>query len=146
MTTPDRTLRHAETEAELLACIPVMRELRPQLDSTESFIERVRMQHGQGWRLLAEWQGGTPCALASYRWLDNLIHGRFIYIDDLVTTEASRGGRSGERLLAELERFARAGGASKLVLDTGLANSRAQRFYFRCGLLATGLHFTKVLA
>jgi len=142
----ETVLRHAETEAELQACHPVMRELRPLLQSSLAFLDRVRTQSPQGWRLLAEWRGATPIALAGYRRMDNLVHGRFIYVDDLVTTEAERGSGAGERLLAEIERIARAEDCAKVVLDTGLANSRAQRFYFRCGLLATGLHFTKVFA
>lgn len=138
--------QHAESDAELMACYPVMRELRPLLHSAQAFVERARLQQKQGWWLLAQWNGGAPTALAGYRWLENLVHGRFVYVDDLVTTEAARGQHSGRALLDELERMARAEGARKLVLDTAMANARAQRFYIRCGLLATGLHFTKVLA
>jgi len=146
MTSPQCTLRHAETDTELLACHPVMRELRPQLATPRSFLDRVRVQRLQGWRLLVTWQGGTPVAIAGYRRMDNLVHGNFVYVDDLVTTGAMRGSGAGERMLAEIERIARAEGCGKLVLDTALANSLAQRFYFRCGLLSTGLHFTKALS
>lgn len=139
-------LRHVESAEELAACYPVMHELRPHLDSPKTFIERARRQQEQGWRLLAQWRGDVPVALAGYRWLDNLVHGRFIYVDDLVTTAGARGQRSGQALLSELKRLAKAGGAQKLVLDAAMANSRAHRFYFRSGLLATGLHFTEVLA
>lgn len=139
-------LRHVESAEELAACYPVMHELRPHLDSPKTFIERARRQQEQGWRLLAQWRGDVPVALAGYRWLDNLVHGRFVYVDDLVTTAGARGQRSGHALLFELKRLAKAGGAQKLVLDAAMANSRAHRFYFRSGLLATGVHFTEVLA
>jgi ribosomal protein S18 acetylase RimI-like enzyme len=138
--------RHAESEAELITCHPLMRELRPHLDSAQAFVRRARLQQAQGWRLLALWNSDSPIALAGYRWMDNLVHGRFLYVDDLVTAEAARSQQLGGALLAELERMAVTDGAKKLVLDTAMANARAQRFYFRCGLLATALHFTKVLA
>jgi len=146
MTPTEQTWRHAETEDDLIACHPVMHELRPMLQTPQAFLERARVQSLQGWRLLAEWQGAAPVALAGYRIMDNLVHGRFVYVDDLVTAGAVRGSGAGARLLAEIERVARASGCGKLVLDTALANSLAQRFYFRCGLLSTGLHFTKVLS
>lgn len=49
------------------------------------------MQSAQGYRLLAIWVNATPLALAGYRRLDNLINGRFIYVDDLVTDMEARG-------------------------------------------------------
>ncbi|WP_035992817.1 GNAT family N-acetyltransferase [Paraburkholderia caribensis] len=140
------TLRHAETDADVMACFDVMHQLRPQLNSREEFLARVTLQRAQGYRLLGVWEDGKAVALAGYRRIDNLIHGRFIYVDDLITDEAGRGRGHGERLLAELGTLGRADDCQRLVLDTALANALAQRFYFRCGLLARGLHFTMELA
>ena len=145
MTPAELIWRHAETEHDLIACYPVMHELRPKLQTPQMFLERAHVQHLQGWRLLAEWQGTVPIAIAGYRIMDNLVHGHFIYVDDLVTADGARRSGAGRRLLAEIERIGRAEGCGKLVLDTALVNNLAQRFYFRCGLLSTGLHFTKVL-
>jgi hypothetical protein len=135
-------LRHAETDAELMACFDVMRQLRPHLKSSDDLLARVAVQRPQGYRLLAVWSDGRPVALAGYRHLDNLIHGRFVYVDDLITDESGRGHGYGERLLSELSTLGRAQKCEKLVLDTALANALAQRFYFRFGLLARGLHFS----
>src|SRR5262249_9256806 len=139
-------VRHAETDAEVLACFDVMQQLRPHLKSAEDFLARVTLQRAQGYRLLAVWESGRPVALAGYRRLDNLIHNRVIYVHDLITDEAGRGRRHGERLLAELGVLGRAEGCARLVLDTALANALAQRFYFRFGLLARGLHFSMDLS
>lgn len=135
-------LRHAETEADVRACFDVIRQLRPQLKSPEDFLAIVTLQRVQGYRLLVVWDHGKPVALAGYRLLDNLIHGRFIYVDDLITDSACRGRRWGARLLAELRTLGRAEDCDHLVLDTALGNDLAQRFYFRAGLLARGLHFS----
>ena len=139
--TKNLTLRHAETEAEIRACFPVMRQLRPRLQIPEDFLDIVMLQRGQGYRLLALWDDGKPVALAGYRRLDNLIHGRFLYVDDLITDAEGRGQGHGERLLRALCELGRTEGCQRLVLDTALANALAQRFYFRSGLLAKGLHF-----
>jgi hypothetical protein len=39
----------------------------------------------------------------------------------------------------------RAAGLDCLVLDTAIDNLLGQRFYFRYGMLPTGLHFTRLL-
>lgn len=143
MSQPD--IRPIETDEALRACFPVMRELRPHLAGAPDFVERVARMRAERYALLAVWEGDAPVALAGYRFQENLIYGRFLYVDDLVVTEQSRGTRHGASLLQALERMARAAGCAKLVLDTGLANALAQRFYFRQGLLTGAMRFSKAL-
>ncbi|WP_431256927.1 GNAT family N-acetyltransferase [Roseateles chitinivorans] len=141
-TTTAIAFRHAETLDDLRACHPLMLQLRPQLTGFDAFAGIVERQSAQGYRLLMGCADDTPVALAGYRCLDNLIHGRFLYVDDLVTASSGRGRGIGDRTLAALRRIARDEGCARLVLDTALSNSLAQRFYFRSGLLARGLHFS----
>jgi ribosomal protein S18 acetylase RimI-like enzyme len=138
-------LRHADAEPDVRACHAAMLELRPHLTSEADFLERVTRQRGQGYRLLAAWQDGEVVALAGYRIQESLVYGRFLYVDDLVTLERSRGQRWGEHLLAALTEVAREADCVKLVLDTAMSNALAQRFYFRQGLLTGTLRFSKVL-
>jgi len=81
-------LRHAESDAEIAACFAAMRELRPHLADAAEFVGRVRRQQADGYRLLAAWRGQTAVGLAGYRVTENLIHGRFAYVDDLVVLAA----------------------------------------------------------
>jgi len=144
MTTPTShsvVLKHAETEADILACFNVMRELRPHLASAESFLAQVQRMQTQGYRLLAALENGTPVALAGYRNKEMLIHGHFIYVDDLITSASCRGQKLGERLLQFIFALAQAQHVSRVILDTGLGNALAQRFYYRMGMLASGMHF-----
>ncbi|HZT87543.1 MAG TPA: GNAT family N-acetyltransferase [Stellaceae bacterium] len=136
-------LRHVETDAEVAACFPVMRQLRPHLANAAELVERVRRQRGDGYRLLAAWRGETPVALAGYRVQETLIRGRFLYVDDLVTTEAERGNGHGAKLLDAAGEEGRRLGCSSLVLDTGLDNVLAHRFYYRQGMLARALRFSR---
>ena len=141
----DYLLRHLNAESEWRASFAVMQELRPMLHSEEDYLARLQRQRQQHYKLLAIWQHGEIIALAGYRLQENLIYGRFLYVDDLVVTGRCRGGQWGARLLQELEDIARFERCEKLVLDTGLSNALAQRFYFRQGLLTGAIRFSKVL-
>jgi ribosomal protein S18 acetylase RimI-like enzyme len=129
------------SETDIGACYELMRQLRPHLTSADEFIERWRRQSADGYRILALWSDDGPCALAGYRITENLVHGRVLYVDDLVADKDTRSRGYGARLLDKLKVDGRALGCRKLVLDTGLDNALAHRFYYRQGLLAQALRF-----
>lgn len=139
------TLRHADDDAAVRACFPVMRELRPALAGADEFAARVARQRRAGYRLLAAWRGEVPVALAGYRVQENLLHGRHLYVDDPVAAASERSRGFGARLLDALADEGRAEGCGRLVLGTGLANTLAHRFYYRQGLFAVGLGFSRSL-
>lgn len=132
-------------EPDVAACYALMRRLRPQLTSEAEFIERWRRQSQQGYAMLALWRGQRPVALAGFRVQENFVHGRFLYVDDLVTDESERRHGHGERLLDHLKAKGRALSCRKLVLDTALENTLAHRFYYRQRLLAMSLRFNCLL-
>ncbi|GAB1577700.1 N-acetyltransferase family protein [Bordetella petrii] len=138
-------IRHIETAADLRACFPVMRQLRPRLADAADFSDRVARMRAESYQLLAAWDQDQVVALAGYRLQENLIYGRFLYVDDLVVAEARRGAQWGARLLQVLDGIARRADCRQLVLDTGLSNALAQRFYFRQGLLTGAIRFNKIL-
>lgn len=138
---PDPIFRLADTEADVAACFPLMHQLRPHLADAAELVSRWQLQRQAGYRIMALWHGDTPVALAGYRITDNLIHGHFLYVDDLVTDESSRGSGLGARMLDRMKEEARAQGCHRLMLDTAIDNLLAHRFYYRCDLLARGLHF-----
>lgn len=140
---PPATLRHAEDETAVAACLAVMQALRPHLRSAEELVARVARQRLEGYRLLAAWRADTVIGLAGYRVQENLIHGRFVYVDDLVTAEASRRHGLGARLLDAVGVEGRALGCRRLVLDTALDNVLGHRFYYRQGMLARALRFSR---
>src|SRR3984957_2933277 len=109
-----KTLRHAETDAEVAACFPVMRLLRPHLTSAEELRARVRRQAQGGDRILAAWRGGEAVGLAGYRPQENLIRGPFCYVDDLVVRDDQRRSGLGARLLRAVADEARADGLPPL--------------------------------
>ncbi len=145
MTIPDVVLRHAESDADILACYEPMRELRPNIGSAEELLARVRRQANDGYRLLAAWRGEAAVALAGYRVTETLIRGRFLYVDDLVTLERARGSGLGARVLAAVTAEARSLGLGAVVLDTAGDNARAHRFYEREGMQAVARRYALAL-
>lgn len=139
------SLRHAEGEAQIRACFPVMRELRPALADADTFVAQIARQYAAGYRLLVAWHGDSPVALAGYRVQENLLYGRHAYLDDLIAIESVRRHGLGARLLDAVMAETRMAGCGRLVLGTALANALAHRFYYRQGLLATGLSFAMPL-
>jgi ribosomal protein S18 acetylase RimI-like enzyme len=139
-------MKIVETEQGLRACYPVMKELRPHLASEDAFVAQIQRQREQDYHLLAVWEGDEVVALAGYRYQENTVYGRFLYVDDLVTAEQHRSRRWGALLLAKLTVFAEEAHCVRLVLDTALTNGLGQRFYFREGLLPGALRFGKNLA
>ncbi|MDB5929947.1 MAG: acetyltransferase domain protein [Polaromonas sp.] len=135
-------LQRPESDAALLACHPLISQLRPQLVSAQDWLARCRHQATQGYRVMIVMRQGRCVALAGYRLEENLVWGRFLYVDDLVTDANERGAGQGGVLMDALKAEARKHDCRQLVLDSALSNALAHRFYFRAGLLARALCFT----
>jgi len=139
------TLQHLENPEAFAASFDLMQVLRPHLVDAAAYTAQLARQTRQGYRLLAVWSAEQVVGLAGYRELENLLYGRFIYVDDLVVSPGLQRSGLGERLLSAVRDEAVLRGCDHLVLDTGLHMPLAQRFYFRQGLLARGMHFTQSL-
>jgi GNAT superfamily N-acetyltransferase len=138
-------LRYIEQPHEQLASFTLMRELRPHLSDASEYVRQLARQSEHGYRLLGSVQDNQVLGLIGFRELENLIYGRFIYVDDLIVDETQRHRGLGATLLEAAREYARTQGCAHLVLDTGSHMSLAQRFYFREGLLARGMHFVQLL-
>jgi GNAT superfamily N-acetyltransferase len=138
-------LRHADSDSDVAACFPAMAQLRPHITDPAELVTRLRRQRAEGYHLLAGWRGDVVVAAAGYRFVESLIHGRFVYLDDLVTLESERSHGIGAQLIEAVANEGDKSGCARLVLDTGLANVLAHRFYYRQGLLAHALRFSRPL-
>lgn len=142
----DYTFQLLETPTDQHASFDLMRVLRPHLSDPDAYVAQLSRQTRQGYRLLAISNGQGIVGLAGYRELENLIYGRFIYVDDLVISPQLQGSGVGATLLNAVREETVRRGCDHFVLDTGLHMALAQRFYFRQGLLARGMHFTEKLS
>lgn len=135
----------AETDSEILACLALLKQLRPHLESGPEGLAKIRRQMEQGYRLTASYKGHEPLALAGYRFLENTVRGATLYVDDLVTDANERSKRHGEALIAALAEEAREAGCTALVLDSSVSNAKAHRFYLKAGFDIVGFHFAAPL-
>ena len=135
-------IRIATTDAEITACCPVMRELRPHIAANQ-FLSRVKSQETTGYRLAFVQEPDGPVAVAGFRVIENLAWGRFLYVDDLVTLPAHRSKSYGAKLLSWLKEHAKKEGCVQFHLDSGIQRKEAHRFYEREGMTMNCLHFAE---
>lgn len=130
---------------ELQRVFPVIQQLRPSLTALSQLQEYWLRVQPAGYRLLAVEKDGDVVAAVSFRIQENLVHGRHLYLEDLVSDALVRGNGVGERVMQHMRRIACAENCVKMVLDTSLSNTLAHRFYYRHGLLASSLRFQQLL-
>ena len=136
----------AESDADIARVWPVMRELRPHVESEAAFLAQVRRQQaGSGWRLVYVEDAGAPVAAAGFRISEWLAWGKALYVDDLICLESHRGQGFAEALMAWMEDLARKEGCAQFHLDSGTHRLAAHRFYHRLKLAITSFHFQKNL-
>jgi GNAT superfamily N-acetyltransferase len=138
------TIRLIENDDDLKLVFPVLQELRPTLD-LETFKTRVHAAAGEGFRLAALFDAGSPVAVTGYRTITSLNTGPTLYVDDLVTTAARRGQGYGEKLFAFLCNEGKKSGCSVLTLDSGYPRRDAHRFYLNRGMAMVSHHFAMKL-
>ena len=119
-----------------------MRQLRPHFKTAPDFVAQVRRQQSQGYLLAFVESDQGIQAVAGYRYLESLLSGKFIYIDDLVANEETRSQGFGGQLLDWLIAQAVAHGCEQLELDSGVQRFDAHRFYFRKRMKIASYHFS----
>jgi GNAT superfamily N-acetyltransferase len=130
----------ANTEEEIAACYPVMRQLRPHLDSS-AFPAAVKRMKAQGYSLVFLADPDIR-AVAGFRKMEMLSTGAVLYVDDLVTSASHRSRGYGKRLLAWLLGEAKKQQCQYLELDSGVKRLDAHRFYEQNGMGKTAFHFS----
>jgi len=135
----------ASTDKDIAVCYSAMSELRPHVAEDE-FVFRVRSQEKFGYRLAMGKEGGTVVAVAGFRIGASLAWGRFLYVDDLVTSGTHRSQGYGAAFLSWLRNYAVAAGCRQLHLDSGIQRIDAHRFYEREGMSKVAFHFVEQLS
>lgn len=137
-------IHQATADSEIARCYAVMRQLRPHLAEAD-FVPIVRRQLAGGYHLAFLETDRAVEAVAGYRFIDNLVSGRILYVDDLVTDAATRSQGHGKRLFDWLVERAREQGCTNLELDSGVQRFDAHRFYFVNRMVISSHHFRLAL-
>lgn len=115
-----------------MGAFEVIRELRGHLDLAE-YLARVGRQRAAGYELVGAFEGERILGVLGMRPMEMLSRGKFLHVDDLVTTEAARRGGVGRALLAFAENDAWLRGLTAVFLDS---RPEAVGFYERCEFAA----------
>ena len=134
-------LLNTDDAQTLSACFAVFTHLRPHL--TEAmFIERVRMQTAQGYKIAYIESGGTIAAGAGFRIANFLAWGKVLYIDDLITHPDKKRVGLGGALLDWLIDQGRQLKCDEVHLDTGHQRHDAHRMYLNKGFILSSHHMS----
>jgi GNAT superfamily N-acetyltransferase len=129
--------------------VDALAELRPRWPDAEAMTQHIdRRLRPAGYRLVGVFGSGTNAlAVAGFRQCHGLAWGHYLYVDDLVTSEAHRGAGHAGRLLVWLEAEASRLGCEALHLDSGVGPDRAaaHRLYMSRHLRISAYHFEKDL-
>jgi len=134
----------ATTDEEILACHPVMAELRPQYSSDE-FLEKVRRLMTEERFELAYLDDDGIRSVAGIRMGDWLPTGKYLEIEDFVTAEAARSKGYGKALLHWVLDYAKQNGCENVHLVSATHRVDAHRCYEREGLPKVAWMFGKGL-
>ncbi len=140
----ENVLKVAETDAEIQNCFGVLAELRSHLLPAQ-FLKTVRHMETEGYRLAYLEDEGEVVAVAGFRIYTNLILGKNMYVDDLVTTKKVRSKGYGEHMILWLRSRAKEEGCHFYHLDSGTERHRAHKFYVSQGFTVSAFHFTEKL-
>jgi GNAT superfamily N-acetyltransferase len=138
-------IRRIEDRQEVEAMLPLLQELRPELTPAAFLHGYDEARRADGYALAGVFEAGACVALIGYRVLHDFVHGRHLYVDDLVTTARRRGAGLGARLLRFAESEAERLGCASLRLCTGNGNDAGKRFYEREGWTWRAVVFKKPL-
>jgi GNAT superfamily N-acetyltransferase len=144
MTTSIREIGPTETALAYSS----MQELRPDLASHDSLVERVNgAQRAEGYRLVGVFVEGQEeaVAVAGFRVQHNLAFGRFLYVDDLVTREACRGQGHAAALVRWLLEEAERQACIQFHLDSYVHRHVAHRFYLNQRMDIVAYHLARTV-
>jgi len=139
-------IKTARTDTDILACYPVMAQLRPHL-TPEDFLAQVKRQAADlGFQLVYLAEQGEVLAVAGIRIGEWLAGGKYLEIEDLVTSENARSGGHGGRLFDRIVEMAKTEGCAEIRLVSNVTRYDAHRFYLNKRMKIQAHYFSMSLA
>ena len=134
----------ASTNAQILACHPVMSQLRPHLGKAD-FVATIGRMAKEGYRMVFLTDAEEVRAVLGYRIVETLRTGKMLMVDDLVSADGARSLGYGKALFDWAMREARSADCTVMELDSAVHRADAHRFYFRQKMHVLGFHFSVAL-
>jgi GNAT superfamily N-acetyltransferase len=137
-------IQTALSDPDILKCWPAMYALRPHLLESE-FLSKIKGFQTRGYTLVFVEENGLAASVAGFRFLEHLLYGKILYIDDLSTLPEHRGKGHGSQLLDWIFDYAKAHHCDEVHLDSGHQRFDAHRLYLNKGFRINSHHFAKKL-
>lgn len=134
-------IRNASSDEQIINCLDLLKLLRPHL-LREDFLQMVRRQENEGYRLIYIQDEDGVKSVAGFRVCHYLAWGKVLYVDDLITLPEARGIGFGTHLLKWLMGEAKKQGCDGIHLDTGIEREDAHRLYLNLGMKINCLHLS----
>lgn len=125
------TITFAGNDQEIGASFPVMQELRTQYTDPGAYRDQIRRQMDDGYNLALLWFNGEVAGCAGFRVHETLSRGKYMYVEDLVTSAKQRSHGFGDKLFDWLQGQARERGCAQMEIISGVQRGDAHRFYHR---------------
>lgn len=138
-------IKIAETDEEIRKCFPVMAELRPHFTSENEFVEQVKRQSENHDFKLVFLEDNDVKAVGGIRIGEWLGRGKYLEIEDLVTTESSRSKNYGGQLFDWIEDYARRENCCEIKLVSHVTRYAAHKFYLNKRMIIDAQFFSKEL-
>jgi len=134
-----------KTDEALERCYLVLKELREDLSFQNFTYLYQEAKKRDDYRLVGIFQDGKCIAVMGFPILYDFVHGKHLYVDDLVVTKEKRSSGMGAELLCYAETEAAHHQCQGLRLCTGIDRKEARRFYDRNGWEPKALAYKKRL-
>jgi GNAT superfamily N-acetyltransferase len=121
----------ARGDADIAASFPVMRELRTHFTDPAAYRDQIRRQIDDGYNLALMWFGGEVAGCGGFRVHETLSRGKYMYVEDLVTSPKLRSHGLGDKLFDWLAAEAKRRGCAQMEIISGIQRGEAHRFYHR---------------
>lgn len=132
----------AETDGDIAATWAVMQQLRPHLDAAGYLALVQRLRTKGDFRLARMTVDSEVVAVAGLRFGEWLPGGRYLEIEDFVTSEVCRSQGHGSAFFDWIEALARDAGCRHLRLTSAVQREAAHRFYRRKGMSLDAYYFS----
>lgn len=133
-------LNFATTPIELHRCFPVSKQLRPHLQQ-DTFVEYAQELCAAGYQFAYLEEQGEVVCVAGFRISKNLFIGKYLYVEDLVTSEAARSRNFGTQMMQGLIELAKHEACQAVHLDSGVQRHGAHKFYLNQNMKISSHHF-----
>lgn len=138
-------IKIAETEEEIRKCFLVMAELRPHFTDENVFVEQVKRQSENHDFRLVFLDDSDIKAVGGIRVGEWLARGKYLEIEDLVTTVDARSKNYGGRLFDWIEDYARRENCTEIKLVSAVTRFGAHKFYLNKKMILDAHFFSKQL-